>query len=140
MTHYGIIGVPLPIGSEEADIHRFTSMPLRECAGSYFTSTYLSSMRAKKISLICAVCAIALISGSWWANAAVNVGDDGRLSAAKPAENKIGMIVAQAWWDAAYNAATAQRQAAAQRRRLWFGAKTGATAAPPVERTIEKSN
>jgi hypothetical protein len=72
-------------------------------------------MRAKKISLICAVCAIALISGSWWANAAVNVGDDGRLSAAKPAENKIGMIVAQAWWDAAYNAATAQRQAAAQR-------------------------
>jgi hypothetical protein len=70
-------------------------------------------MRAKKISLICAVCAIAVISGSWWANAAVNVGDDGGLSAAKPAENKIGMIVAQAWWDAAYNA-TAQRQAAAQ--------------------------
>jgi hypothetical protein len=52
-----------------------------------------------KALLISAFCATALIG---------SVADDGRLGAAKSP----GIVVAQAWWDAAYNAANAQRQAA----------------------------
>jgi hypothetical protein len=61
-------------------------------------------------SLICIICAIALVSSSW-ASAAPNNGDDGRSSAIKPPSE---MLVAQAWWDAAYNAAIAQRQTPTQ--------------------------
>jgi len=67
-------------------------------------------MRAKKLSLFRAVCAIvALVSGSWFVgNAAVNIADDGR-SSAKPPQNQVEMVVAQAWWTAAENAAAAQQ-------------------------------
>ena len=67
-------------------------------------------MTRKIITLICAVCAIALVSGSW-VNAAIISDVDGKSSAAKLP--KAEMVIAQAWWDAAYNAATAQRQATA---------------------------
>jgi hypothetical protein len=65
-------------------------------------------MRAKLASLICAVGTIAILSVSS-TYAAVNVAADGGLSAAKPLANK-AVIVAQAWWDAAANAANAQQQ------------------------------
>jgi hypothetical protein len=69
-------------------------------------------MEAKKAVIdLCAVCAIVLISGSW-AHASGNIADDGRSSAAKPPHE---MVVAQAWWDAAYNAAIGQRQTTAER-------------------------
>jgi len=51
-----------------------------------------------------------LVSSSW-ANAAPSIGDDGRSTTTKPPGE---MLVAQAWWDAAYNAATAQRQTPTQ--------------------------
>ncbi len=52
------------------------------------------------------VCAIVVVSSSC-ASAAPTIGDNGGPIATKaPGE----MLVAQAWWDAAYNAATAQRQ------------------------------
>jgi hypothetical protein len=70
-------------------------------------------MRGKTLSLICAAFAIALVSGSW-ANAAVNIADDSGSSATKPAANTVEMTVAQAWWDAAYGAAMAQRQGPVQ--------------------------
>jgi hypothetical protein len=70
-------------------------------------------MHAKTLSLICTASAIALASGSW-ADAAVNSVDDGRSSATKPPPNAVEMTVAQAWWDAAYDAATAQRQGPVQ--------------------------
>ncbi len=61
-------------------------------------------------SLICVVFTIALVSSSW-ASAAPSIGDDGRSSTTKsPGE----MHVAQAWWDAAYNATIAQRQTPTQ--------------------------
>jgi hypothetical protein len=64
-------------------------------------------MRARLASLICAVSAIAAV----WVSptyAAVTVASG--LSAAKPPVNKANTIVAQAWWDAAANAANAQQQ------------------------------
>jgi hypothetical protein len=66
-------------------------------------------MRAKLASLICAVSTIAVLSVSS-TYAAVNVAPDGGLSAAKPLAKKAETIVAQAWWDAAANAANAQQQ------------------------------
>ena len=60
-----------------------------------------------KLTSLTAVCAIGVLYGSW-AYAAVNVADD---VTAKPMENKGEMIVAQAWWDAAWAAAIAQQQA-----------------------------
>jgi hypothetical protein len=60
--------------------------------------------------LICVVFAIALVSSSL-ANAAPSIGDDGRSTTTKPPGE---MLVAQAWWDAAYNATTAQRQTPTQ--------------------------
>ena len=66
-------------------------------------------MRAKLASLICAVGTIAVLSVSS-TYAAVNVADNGGLGAAKPPVNRADTIVAQAWWDAAANAANAQQQ------------------------------
>ena len=60
--------------------------------------------------LICVVSAISLVSSSW-AGAAPSIGDDGRSTTTKPPGD---MLVAQAWWDAAYNATIAQRQTPAQ--------------------------
>ena len=60
-------------------------------------------MWVKLISLTCAVCGIAIVSVSC-AYAAVNVADNGAVRAAKSPESKVETIVAQAWWDAAYNA------------------------------------
>ena len=64
--------------------------------------------------LIYVVCAVALVSSSP-ASAAPSIGDDGRSSTTKPPGE---MLVAQAWWDAAYNAATAQRQTPASAGNL----------------------
>jgi hypothetical protein len=61
-------------------------------------------------SLIWVVCAIALVSSSW-ASAAPSLGDDVRSNTIKPPGE---MLVAQAWWDAAYNTAITQRQTPAQ--------------------------
>jgi hypothetical protein len=71
-------------------------------------------MWAKLISLASAVCGIAIVSVSC-AYAAVNVAHDGALRAAKSPENKVETIVAQAWWDAAYNGVTAQQQTPTRR-------------------------
>jgi hypothetical protein len=60
--------------------------------------------------VICAVCAIALVASSS-ANAAPGIGDDGRSITIKPPSE---MLIAQAWWEAAYNAATAQRRTPTQ--------------------------
>jgi hypothetical protein len=70
-------------------------------------------MHAKTLALICAASAIALASGSC-ANAAVKSDDDRSSSATKPRPNAAEMTVAQAWWDAAYGAASAQRQGPVQ--------------------------
>ena len=56
-------------------------------------------------SLISVVCAITLVSSSR-ASVAPSIGDDGRSSATKPPGE---MLVAQAWWTAAENAAAAQQ-------------------------------
>jgi hypothetical protein len=63
-------------------------------------------MRVKPTSLIRAVSVIAFLSVSS-TYAAVNVAADG---AAKPLANETEIVVAQAWWDAAANAANAQQQ------------------------------
>ena len=66
-------------------------------------------MRARLASLIRAVSAIAVV----WVSptyAAVTVARDSGLSGAKPLVNRADTIVAQAWWDAAANAANAQQQ------------------------------
>jgi hypothetical protein len=77
-------------------------------------------------SLICVVCAIVLVSSSW-ASATPSIGDEGRSSTTKaPGE----VLVAQAWWDAAYSAASVQRQTPTQQGCLWFAAKAGATVFP----------
>jgi len=65
------------------------------------------------LSLICAAFAIALVSGSR-ANAAVYLAGDGTSSLTKPTASPVEMTVAQAWWDAAYGATTAQRQGPGQ--------------------------
>jgi len=73
-------------------------------------SAYLSTLRAKKLSLFCTVCAIVLVSGSWFVgNATVNIDNNGRSSAAKSPQNQVEKVVAQAWWTAAENAAVAQQ-------------------------------
>jgi hypothetical protein len=66
-------------------------------------------MRVKLASLISAISAIAVLSVSS-TYAAVTVASGSGLSAAKPLANKADTIVAQAWWDAAANAANAQQQ------------------------------
>jgi len=66
-------------------------------------------MRVKLASLISAISAIAVLSVSS-TYAAVSVAGGSGLSAAKPLANKAETIVAQAWWDAAANAANAQQQ------------------------------
>ena len=63
----------------------------------------------KLASLISAISAIAVLSVSP-TYAAVNVADNGGLGAAKPPVNRADTIVAQAWWDAAANAANTQQQ------------------------------
>jgi hypothetical protein len=68
--------------------------------------TYFRKMRI----LIYVVCAIALVSSSL-ASAAPSSGHDDRSSTTKPPGE---VRVAQAWWDAAYHAATAQRQTPTQ--------------------------
>jgi predicted cobalt transporter CbtA len=81
----------------------------RKCAGNLSNGTYLSTMRVKLASLISAISAIAVLSVSS-TYAAVTVASGSGLSAAKPLANKADTIVAQAWWDAAANAANAQQQ------------------------------
>jgi hypothetical protein len=78
---------------------------------NYFKSAYLWAMRAKRQSLIYAICAIVLVSCSW-AYASAKIADDGGSSAAKPLGQ---VVVAQAWWDAAYNAAIGQRHTTNER-------------------------
>jgi hypothetical protein len=60
-----------------------------------------------KLTSICAANAIAVL----WASSAYAAANDdiGSLGIAKPPV-KIETIIAQAWWDAAANAATAQQQ------------------------------
>jgi hypothetical protein len=70
-------------------------------------------MRAKTLSLICVAFAIAFVS-DLRANAAVNFAGDSTSSLTKPTANAAEMTVAQAWWDAAYGAATGQRQGPVQ--------------------------
>jgi hypothetical protein len=65
-------------------------------------------MRVKLAPLISAISAIAVLSVSS-TYAAVTIADNGGLSAATPLANK-ATIVAQAWWDAAANAANTQQQ------------------------------
>jgi hypothetical protein len=65
-------------------------------------------MRVKLASLICAANAIAVVWASSACAAANN--NDAALGPAKPLLD-VEMIVAQAWWDAASNAATAQQHA-----------------------------
>ena len=72
-------------------------------------------MWVKLISLNCAVCGIAIVSVSC-AYAAVNAADNGARATKSP-ESKVETIVAQAWWDAAYNATTAQQQAPTRQAR-----------------------
>jgi hypothetical protein len=88
----------------------------RENAGNCSDGAYLTIMRVKLISLTCAVSGIAIVSVSC-AYASVNVADNGALRAAKSPESKVETIVAQAWWDAAYNATTAQQQAPTRQAR-----------------------
>jgi hypothetical protein len=66
-------------------------------------------MRVKLAPLISAISAIAVLSVSP-TYAAVTVASGSGLSAAQPLANKADTIVAQAWWDAAANAANAQQQ------------------------------
>jgi hypothetical protein len=87
----------------------------RRGTGNFSNVAYLIGMWLKLTSLAFAVCAIGVVSGSW-AYAAVSVTDD---AAAKPVEHKAETIVAQAWWEAAYSAATAQQQAAPRQAAPW---------------------
>ena len=66
-------------------------------------------MPAKKLSLFCAVCAIALVSGSWFVGSSTLIANDGRSNAAKPPQNQVEMVAAQAWRTAVENAAAAQQ-------------------------------
>ena len=72
--------------------------PTAQCVVIISKSACLNTMPAKKLSLFCAVCAIALVSGSWFVGSSTLIANDGRSNAAKPPQNQVEMVVAQAWW------------------------------------------
>jgi hypothetical protein len=87
--------------------------------GNFSNSAYLPAMSARLILLACAVCCVAVVAASC-ASAAVNVGENAGLRTARSPESNAETIVAQAWWDAAYQATTAQRQPPTRTAAPWI--------------------
>ena len=100
----------ISVGSSASAFELLTRLH-RETRGQSFQRCIPKTMRVKLAPLISAISAIAVLSVSpTYAAVTVASGSGSGLSAAQPLANKADTIVAQAWWDAAANAANAQQQ------------------------------